>query len=269
MRTISKGFVSIVERAGNSVNDLIRTLRAMAGLLYDTIVALFRSGGKVYSSSHDQIVRQILFTGVEAFWLVSLIGLLCGVTIVIQATANLPRIGAGEYFGRILAIVVIRELGPFFTAIVVIGRSGAALAAYIGNMRVDREIDALEMMGIDPVHFLVMPAFIGMVVSMVCLNIYFDVIAVLGGVLVGKLTVDIPFAIFVEKVVAALSAQELFWSLLKSVIFGIAVCIISCYRGLNVTNVREVPRAVHRSVVGSMIATILVNIVFTIMFYAR
>jgi len=95
----------------------------------------------------------------------------------------MPKFGVSAYFGNILIRVVIRELGPFFTSFVVIGRSGSALATFIGNMRVSKEISALEVMGVDPVRFLIMPAFVAMVVSMVCLSVYFDIIAIIGGLL--------------------------------------------------------------------------------------
>ena len=108
------------------------TVTAIVGLLVDVLDGMFRKKQIKLTSFTTQLSRQILYTGVEAFWLVGIVGLLCGITIVIQAMTNMPRFGVGEYFGNILVIAVIRELGPFFTCFVVIGRSGAALAAYIG-----------------------------------------------------------------------------------------------------------------------------------------
>ena len=125
-------------RTGEYGQERYRTFRAMVELFYDTIVALIRGRGK-RRISLKQVIDQVLFTGVDAFLIIAIIGLLCGVIISIQAMTNMPKIGAGEYFGTIMAIAVIRELGPFFTSLVVIGRSGAALAAYIGNMRVSKE----------------------------------------------------------------------------------------------------------------------------------
>jgi len=175
----------------------------MVSLFYDTLVEFILAARKGFVSSFKQIISQILFTGVEAFWLVGIIGLLCGITIIVQATTTMPKFGVGEYFGKILIIVVIRELGPFFTSLVVVGRSGAALAAFIGTMRVNREISALEVMGINPVKFIIMPAFIAMVVSMMCLAVYFDIIAIIGGYFIARLNVDIPLSIFVSSVLEA------------------------------------------------------------------
>ena len=238
------------------------------GLFYDTTVELFRWEKKGYASSIKQIVSQILFTGVEAFGLVGVIGLLCGITIIIQATTAMPKFGVGEYFGKILIIVVIRELGPFFTSLVVVGRSGAALAAFIGNMKIAKEISALEVMGINPVRFLVMPAFVAMVISMVCLAFYFDSIAIIGGYFIARMNVEIPFGIFVATVLDALSATEIIISIVKNILFGLIIATVSCYYGLMVENIREVPQAALKSVVSSMIATIVINMMVTIGFYA-
>lgn len=151
--------VSCVNRVGaDAINRFMLVFDVMA-LAYDTVVGLLTRSGRRHISLR-QLVNQVLFTGVDALIIVGLIALSCGITIAVQATTNMPQIGASEYFGTIMVISVIRELGPFFTSLVVIGRSGAALAAYIGNMRVAKEISALEVMGINLNHFLVMPVFL-------------------------------------------------------------------------------------------------------------
>ena len=263
-----KTLYALINHAGTFGRSFFNVIFGMFGLFYDMVIEIFRYGKKGYASSLRQIINQILFTGVEAFWLVGIIGLLCGITIIIQATTTMPKFGVGEYFGKILVIVVIRELGPFFTSLVVVGRSGAALATYIGNMRVAKELSALEVMGIDPVRFLVMPAFVGMVVSMVCLAVYFDIIAIIGGYFVAQANVEIPFGIFISTVLDALSAKEIIISMAKNFLFGSIIATVSCYYGLAVNNMREVPQAALKSVVGSMIATIVINMIVTIGFYA-
>lgn len=260
-------FMRIILRIGEGGMERCRTLRAMFELLYDTIVALVWGRGK-RRISMKQVMNQVLFTGVDAFAIISIIGLLCGVIITIQAMTNMPKIGAGEYFGTIMVIAVIRELGPFFTSLVVIGRSGAALAAYIGNMRVSKEITALEGMGVDLTHFIVVPAFVGMILSLIALNIYFDIIAVVGGLLISQAAVNVPFGIFISRVVDAITITDIGVSVFKNVLFGATIAIVSCYHGLHAANVRMVPRAVFRAVVGSIIATLAINVALTIGFYA-
>ena len=262
-----KGGVRILNSVGATVLEKLGYFYGGMGLACDTIAGLLSVSGRRRISLR-QIVNQILFTGVDALLIVGLIALSCGVTIAIQATTTMPQFGASRYIGTLMVIAVIRELGPFFTSIVVIGRSGAALAAYIGNMRVTKEIAALEVMGINLNHFLVMPAFLGMLISLICLNIYFDIFAILGGLAVAKLFVDVQFIALVNEVLRALSLVDVVVSLIKCVLFGAVTAIVSCYQGLSVTGIRIVPRAVFRAVVGSIVITILINVLLTVSFYA-
>jgi phospholipid/cholesterol/gamma-HCH transport system permease protein len=240
---------------------------SMSGLLFDTLYAAVRKGRAPNLSLMSQVNRQILYTGVEAFSLVGAIAVLCGSAIVLVAMLNMPKLGVGEYFGNILVIVVVGELGPFVTSLVVVGRSGSALAAYIGTMKVSREIDALEMMGIDPIQFLVQPAFVGIVVSIVCLNVYFITIAILGGLTVAQFVTGVPLGIFFDKILEALQFKDIFFSLLKSVAFGLIVALVSSWHGLNVRNVRMVPIAALNAVVGSMFFTLAVNLMLSFAYY--
>ncbi len=259
--------VRFVNRTGAFALRRLYAAFALMGLLYDTLCGLLQLRGKRHISSR-QLIDQVLFTGVDAFGIVGLVALLAGVTISVQAMTNMPKLGVDDYFGSLMVIAVIRELGPFFTSLVVIGRSGAALAAYIGNMKVNKEIAALEASGIDLVHYLVVPAFAGMIVSLVCLTIYFDIIAIGGGLLLASGAALTPFAGAMFKVVEAMSAKDIMISLTKNILFGGTIALISCFQGLQVDNVRIVPRAVFRAVVGSMIITMVLNVLLTVVFYA-
>ena len=259
--------VLYINRVGRNTIQKMRHMYDIFGLAYDTIASLCSSSGRRHLSL-QQIINQVLFTGLDALAIVGLIALSCGITIAVQAATNMPKIGASEYFGTIMVISVVRELGPFFTSLVVIGRSGAALAAYIGNMRVAKEIAALEVMGINLNHFLVLPAFLGMLISLICLKIYFDIIAIIGGLFFAKLIANVPFFTFVREVLNAITVTDISVSTIKCFIFGAVIAIVSCYHGLAVTNVRFVPRAVFKAVVGSIVVTILTNVVLTVGFYA-
>ncbi len=259
--------ISSINRIGAGTLSKVKVFFDVSALAYDAIVGILTRSGRRHISL-AQIINQVLFTGVDALIIVGLIALSCGITIVVQATTNMPQIGASEYFGTIMVISIIRELGPFFTSLVVIGRSGAALAAYIGNMRVGKEVAALEVMGINLNHFLVMPAFIGMLISLACLNIYFDIIAIFGGLLVANSVVHGPFITLATEVLQAITAIDIIVSSVKSLLFGGVIAIVSCYQGLSVTSVRFVPRAVFKAVVVSMVVTIIMNVVLTVLFYA-
>jgi len=249
------------------VFGLGRAWVGIAALLYDTLIAAFNPGKGGYRALFRQVVSQILFTGFEALWLVSVVALATGATVVLQATANMPRFGASEYFGHILIAAVVRELGPFFTALIVIGRSGTAFAAFIGNMRVSREISALEVMGIDPIHFLILPAFGGMVAAMLCLSVYFEIIALGGGLLVAVGTANLPLAPFARKLVVALTFPDLLISLAKAALFGVIAATVSSYHGLNVRSIRGVPQAALKSVVHGMAGMLVVSAMITVLWF--
>src|SRR5207253_1941163 len=169
------------------------------------------------------ITRQILFTGVDALPVVGAIALMLGLIIIIQAGTTLPQVGAGAFLAKIIELTVVRELGPLLTAFIVIWRSGTAISTELGNMRVAKEITALEAMGISPIRFLVMPRLVGAVVAMVCLTVYFDMTAIVGGFLMAKLKLTIPLAVYIDEIGASLSFADLLITVIKSVLFGFAV----------------------------------------------
>ncbi len=223
------------------------------------------------------VISQTLFTGVQALPLVAATALFIGIIIISQSVTTMPKLGAGDFFGKIFVIVVIRELGPLLTSITVIGRSGSALATYIGYMKVNQEIDALEVMGIDPVHFLVMPAMLGSLIAMICLTLFFDMISVMGGyffIYLGKVfnitafSFDLPLRMFLYKITSALELKDIFISLIKCVFFAIIISSVACYNGLNLApSFNEVPKATRKTVVQTLVITMLFNSIISVMYY--
>ncbi len=234
-------------------------------LLYDTLVALVMRGR--HAVPMKQLVNQILFAGVDALVINLLIGLAVGITITHFSLDNMDDIGASSQFGILMVYSIICELGPFITAVVVVGRSGSALTTFLGNMKVTREIDALESMGIDVVEYLVLPAFLGLTISLIALNFYFDLVALVGGVFFAKVFRDISFTIYFTQIIDALRWSDLPFSIFKSVIFGAVVAVTSSYHGLVVNSLRIVPRAVYRSVVTSITTILILNSILSVIYY--
>jgi phospholipid/cholesterol/gamma-HCH transport system permease protein len=259
--------VSVAEFVGKSINGFISLYFNVALMGYDTITELLSKKGRA-SISRNQLVGQILFTGVDAIPVIFLISVSLGVIISVQIMANMPNIGAGEYFGKIMSIAIVRELGPFFTSLVVIGRSGSALAAYIGNMKINKEIDALNIMGISVINFMVLPALLGMLFSLFSLNVFFDIFAIVGGLFIASFSMDVNFTSLLTEVYLALEAKDILIFIFKSIIFSSVIATVSCYFGLEVQNVRMVPRAVFRAVVLALVTTIILNLLITLLFYA-
>lgn len=214
------------------------------------------------------LIRQILFTGVDALPVTTVIALMVGIIIITQAGTQLPKLGAGGLVGGIIVVTVIRELGPLLTAFIVVGRSGTAIATELGNMSVTREVVALRLMGIPISTFVIMPRMVGMVLSMICLTLYFDVVAVLGGYLVAHAQLTIPFYAFVEGVIKALSSADVALTVLKGLLFGSAVAAICCHHGLSVrSSFTEVPQQTTRAMINSFVLCLLIDVLVTVPLY--
>ena len=170
--------------------------------------------------------------------------------------------------GSIIVVTVIRELGPLVTAFIVVGRSGSAIATELGIMSVTREVVALRLMGIPISRFVIMPRMVGMVLSMLCLTLYFDVVAVFGGYLVADAQLTIPLDAFAESVIRALSTTDVFMTAIKGLGFGSAVAAVCCYHGLAVrSSYTEVPQQTTRAMINSFVLCLLVDVVVTVPLY--
>lgn len=215
------------------------------------------------------VSRQLLFTGVDALPVVSVIALMLGLIVITQAGTQLPLLGAATLIGNVVVVVVIRELGPLLTAFIVIWRSGTAITIELGNMRVAQEVTALELMGIPVMRFVVMPRLAGMALAMMCLTFYFDVVAVLGGFLVARLELVVPFAAFARSVVHTLSSLDVIVTAFKSVLFGTIVGAIGCYHGLAVgRSSTEVPQQTTKAMINSVTVCLLVDILVAFAVYS-
>jgi len=214
------------------------------------------------------ITRQILFTGVDALPIVGAIALILGLIIIIQAGTTLPQIGAGALLAQIVVLTVVRELGPLITAFIVVWRSGTAMCTELGNMRVGQEIAALEAMGINLIRFLVMPRLFGAIVAMICLTVYFDLVAILGGFLVAKVTLTIPITVYLTEIEQSLSIADVLITILKGGLFGTTIAVICCHHGLSVVGATtEVPQQTTRAMLNTVTVCLLLDIIVTVGFY--
>jgi phospholipid/cholesterol/gamma-HCH transport system permease protein len=169
---------------------------------------------------------------------------------------------------RAVALSMTRELGPLITAIVVIGRSGSAFAAEIGTMKVTEEIDALETMAISPIHFLVTPKFLAMIVMLPCLTIWANTMGILGGALFGVTQADFTFRRYIQTSIESLYLRDIASGLIKSVMFGATITAVGCLEGLMTGGgAEQVGRSTTRAVVMSILLVVVVDLVFTGVFF--
>jgi len=245
--------------------DRFTTLCAYAILIIKTI---FQKKTGSYKTGLSVLCKQVLFTGVNALPVVALVALAIGGISIVQSLTYLPRFGGESLVGKILVTVIIRELGPLLTGFIVIGRSGTAITTEIGNMIVSHEVEALKAMGIDPVRYLVIPRVFGVTASLVSLNVYFDILAIIGGFLVSKLVLITSLEVFLRNILASMVLSDVTISLLKGFTFGILISLICTYNGFSVKlSSTEVPQMTTRSVVNSITSLFIADGIITFIYY--
>jgi phospholipid/cholesterol/gamma-HCH transport system permease protein len=235
----------------------------LAKLVFLTFYFTFKLQFKRY-----RIIEQIKKAGYDSLPIVSLVALFIGFIFALQTAYFMQRIGSELYIASLVALSVVRELGPVITALVVAGRVGAAITAELGSMQVTEQIDALETMATNPIEYLVVPRFLALVIVLPLLVLYADTIGIFGSYLicVGKL--GISSSLYLNVTREALFYKDLFTGLFKTVFFGMIIALVSCYEGFNVEGGAEgVGRATTKSVVASFILIIAADCFFTALFY--
>jgi phospholipid/cholesterol/gamma-HCH transport system permease protein len=199
---------------------------------------------------------------------VTFITFFIGIIMALQGAYELRRFGALQLVADTVAISITRELGPLVTAIVVIGRSGSAFAAEIGTMKVTEELDALETMALHPVGFLVTPKLLGMLLMMPCLTIWADLMGVFGGSVFGVIGADYTFGGYFAATIDALYLRDIITGLVKSLVFALVITGVGCQEGFSTgSGSEEVGRSTTSAVVTSIFLVIVVDLVFTAIFY--
>lgn len=237
-------------------------------MIYLSLRAAFFDQAQGMRTILSVVSAQIYFTGFQALPLISVLALSAGSLVILQSSTNLSLLGGGAILGDLMVAIVVRELAPLLTALIVIARSGTAVASEIGSMRVNREIEALESMGIHPLSYVVFPRLIGGVVSVVCLSIYFVLIACIGGYMVTSLLHQMPFSFYGDSLARAFSSADVGLFMLKNTFSGLIIFMICCYQGLLVKQgPHEVPQVTTKAVVNSVIYVVMFNMTVTILFY--
>ena len=239
---------------------------AIRATLRDAILSDFAPGLAARRLVHGIMLTQVMFTGVQALSLVSVIGLLIGASIIIQTNMMVPA--DGELIGRVLVAVVLRELAPLITAIVVAGRSGTAIATELGNMKVNAEVLALSSLGVDPLRYVVLPRMVGCVVSVVALMVYFSIVSLSAAFAIGILSSGASLSSFQQGVAGSVMPHDLLLFFAKGVGLGTIVGWLSCHFGLEVkSSPTEVPQQASRAVVMSLLGCVVYNTALTAGFY--
>jgi phospholipid/cholesterol/gamma-HCH transport system permease protein len=238
-------------------------IRLMGQLLLDGLKLLRQP----HKGPWRDVSGHLFHIGATALPITALVGFLIGVVLAYLMSQQLRQFGADAFIVNILGISLIRELGPVLAAILIAGRSGSAITAQIGVMRVTEELDAMRVMGIEQGYRLVLPRAMAMALAMPLLTVWTTLAALAGGMLASDLTMGVTPAYFFAALPDAVQASNLTLAMGKSVVFGLLIALIGCHFGLRVKpNTESLGQGTTSSVVTSITIVILVDALFAVVF---
>ncbi len=215
-----------------------------------------------------EILRQMYNAGVRTFTVITVVALFTGMILTLQTGLGLKDFNMEDTIGNVVIATLTREMGPFSAAIILIAAVGSAMAAEIGTMKVSEEIDALELMSISPVGYLVMPRVVALTVMLPVATVYVNTLGVVGGAIIASTHVGVPWAVFYEHVLESLWFKPTYVGLFKAFVFGIIISSVSCAHGLRAQNgALGVGRATRNSVVASFLLVLIVGYFVTDIFF--
>lgn len=253
---------------------IINRLRLLGRIGLKSLMGLGRSGLFLvhvlyrrphFKKSFPLLIDQIYFIGVLSLTIIILSGLFIGMVVGLQGYNTLDKFGASQQLGQLVALSVVRELGPVVTALLFAGRAGSALTAEIGLMKSTEQLASMEMMGVDPLRHVVSPRFWGGFITMPILAIIFSVVAILGGYLVGVVWLGVDAGPFWGAMQASVDFyNDIITGIIKSVVFGAVVTWIAVFQGYDaVPTAQGIGRATTRAVVYSSLAILGLDFVLT------
>jgi phospholipid/cholesterol/gamma-HCH transport system permease protein len=254
--------LSFLENIGRHVIHAAENSGRIMILLFNTIYH-FRKQPRM-----QHVLHQMAHLGVDSLPIVLLTILFTGMVITLQTANEFIKYGAQSSVGGVVAIAMARELAPVLTGVVVAGRVGAAITAEIGSMKVTEQIDALRVMAIDPIKYLVVPRFLACVVMVPMLVVFADIIGTLGGYLVATLYAGIGSFTYIHSIKLFAVLNDIMGGLVKAMFFGGIIAIIGCYKGLTTGEGAEgVGKATTASVVSSIILIFVSNYFLSLLLY--
>ena len=212
------------------------------------------------------LMKQLYFTGTESIVTIGVVGIVVGLVVVTQIN---HLVGRNELLTlQIMIWTIVRELAPLLTAIVIIGRSSSAFASELSSMQVNGEIRSLRRMAISPISYLILPRVLAMILASLALTFYLQLVSISVGCIVTTLRMDISLLSQLANFFEIINFNEIASSLIKSIVFGILVSVVSCYHGLRrKTAMTEVPQAVSQAVIRSLLAVFVGDGIITVLVF--
>ncbi|MFH1035411.1 MAG: MlaE family lipid ABC transporter permease subunit [Pseudomonadota bacterium] len=216
----------------------------------------------------DEVLLYMEQVGVQGLAIVGLISFLLGLIMAFMSSLQLQPFGANIYVANLVALSMVKELGPIMTAVLVAGRSGSAFAAEIGTMKVNEEVDALVVMGYDPLIFLALPKVVAAVITVPLLTLFADLLAIAGGLVVGVAGMGLTAGSYIDQTIKSLNSQDIVTSMLKAATFALLIAGIGCQRGFMVRGgAQAVGTATTSAVVSAMFLIIVADSIFAVVLH--
>jgi len=252
-----------IQSIGAAIVDSLDYAGSFARLFFQTLFWVF-----VPPFKSERTFDQAKKIGIESLPIVSLVSFFIGVILALQTAYQMQKLSSEIYIANIVALSIVRELGPVITSLIVAGRCGAAVTAELGTMKVTEQVDALETLATSPVKYLVVPRFLAFTFMMPVLTIYANLVGIIGGYLICVYRLGIRSGMYLNLTFHSLQIKDLTTGLIKTIVFGIIIAMVGCLEGLRVEGGAEgVGKATTKSVVVSFILIIAADCVFTALFY--
>lgn len=270
-RSVSRSFVRIyLNWIGRIILALLRTIHGLGAFALITVGVTVTKFWKAADLIHPMISRQISRAGVSLLPMVSFVAFVLGFVVIGQTVSMLNRYAASaqEWAGVVMVTVIVRELGPLVTALLVLARVGTVIVIELSTNRATGEVEALEALGIDPIHFLVMPRVLGLAASIFSLTVYMILVALASGYLFAFIQ-DVPLSPsqYLNQLASSLRWQDFVLLALKTLSFGSVIAVVTCFHGLaRPVRLDEVSQVTSRAVVSSIFACVLLDGFFIIVY---
>lgn len=216
----------------------------------------------------SEVFTQLYVTGIKSLGVITIVAAFTGMILALQTGLELRRFGLQQNIGTAVTVVMMREMGPFMTALIVAASVGSAIAAQVGTMVVSEEISALEIMSINPVRFLVTPRLLALALMMPILTIYTNILGIAGGALIGATQLQVSFQAYMDNAQLYAENKDLYVGLLKAFVFGIVIATTACHQGFIATEgAVGVGQATRRTVIIAFLVILVLGYMLTRLFY--
>lgn len=253
--------VRIIERVGRGTTNVLANFGDFCVFAGRTLAWLSAAG--LRAKHLRLLVQQMYEVGVKSVPVVSITGAFIGMVMAIETYPEFKTFGQENRLGSVIVLSVVKQIGPVMAAMMLAGRVGGALTAELGTMNVTEQLDALRVMGADPIRYLVVPRFLACVILTPVLTIYSDLMGIIGGWVIAVKFLEVPNSPFWHYAKASVEIWQVNEGVVKSIFFGGAIGLISCYKGFNCgSGASGVGRACTQAFVTSFISIIVMNFIF-------